>query len=64
MSESIKLFFSGIVNSLNSDGYYNVVTAPKKMGSCARDITNSRKVKHQNKVIKVKYARQTLSTTE
>lgn len=63
MSENIKLFFNGIVNSLNQDGYYNVVTPPRKIGLSAKYITNSRRKKHQSKIIRTKSARSSISTT-
>jgi hypothetical protein len=63
MSENIKLFFNGIVNSLNPDGYYNVVTPPRKLGLSARDVTNNRRKKHQSKIVRINNARSSISTT-
>jgi len=63
MSENIKIFFSGIVNSLNPDGYYNVVTPPRKLGLSARHITSNRRKKHQCKIIRMNNGRSSIPTT-
>lgn len=42
MSESIKLFLCGIANSINPDGYHNVVTRPKRLGEISSRIKTKR----------------------
>ncbi|QEH05922.1 hypothetical protein [Sulfurospirillum multivorans] len=37
MCDNIKLFFIGIANSLSTDGYRDIVIAPKKLGMIAKD---------------------------
>ena len=63
MSENIKLFFNGIVNSLNPDGYYSVVTPPRKLGFSARHVTSHRRKKHQSKIVRINKARSSTTTT-
>lgn len=63
MSENIKVFFSGIVNSLNQDGYYSVVTPPRKLGLSTKDITSNRRKKHQCKIIRIDSGRSSIATT-
>lgn len=43
MCNDIKLFFVGIANSLSSDGYRDIVIAPKKLGTTAKDIHDKRR---------------------
>lgn len=43
MSENIKIFFNGIANSLNPNGYNEIVTSTKELGSISKKINNKRK---------------------
>jgi hypothetical protein len=57
MSENIKIFFSGIVNSLNPDAYYSVVMPPRKLGLSAQNITCHRRRRHQTKIVRINSGR-------
>jgi len=43
MGREIRLILSGIANSLNPNGYYNVVTPPRKLNETATKINSKRK---------------------
>ena len=52
MGNEIKIFLSGIANSLKADGYYHVVTSPKKMGETTTKI-NTKRAKNHRRIKKV-----------
>ena len=52
MGNEIKIFLTGIANSLNTDGYYRIVTAPKNIGTTTT-IINSKRKKHHKRMKKV-----------
>ncbi len=47
MSNEIKIFLNGIANSLKIDGYYHVVTSPRKMGEITTKINYKRSKSHK-----------------
>ena len=53
MSDEIKIFLKSIANSLQPDGYYHIVSSPKKLGEATTTINNKRKKNHNriNKVV-------------
>ncbi|MCB4743906.1 MAG: hypothetical protein LGB54_01360 [Sulfurovum sp.] len=53
MSDGIKLFLNGIANSLNTNGYYHIVTPPKKMGVTTKKINAERSKIHKIKERKI-----------
>jgi len=52
MSEEIRLFLNGIANSLNINGYSNIVTSSKKMGEITTKV-NTKREKNQSRLNKV-----------
>lgn len=52
MGSEIRLFLKGIANSLNPDGYYHVVSSPRKLGETTTKI-NSKRKKNHNRIKKV-----------
>lgn len=61
MGRSLKIFLSGIANSLNSNGYNNIVTPSNKLGETALRINSTRRKNHKriNKVVNGKIAEAT-----
>ena len=47
MGNEIKIFLAGIANSLNANGYYHIVTAPKDIGTAITTINSKRKKQHR-----------------
>ncbi len=56
MGKEIRLILSSITNSLNSNGYYNVVTPTKRLGQIMKD-TNHKRSKSSRRLAKVTDAR-------
>lgn len=52
MGKEIRIFLSGIANSLNANGYYKIVTPPRKLGEITTKINIKRK-KNQERINKV-----------
>ena len=61
MGRSLRIFLSGIANSLNSNGYNNIVTPANKLGETASKINSMRKKNNDriNKVVNGKIAEAT-----
>jgi len=56
MSNKIRIFMIGIANSLNTQGYYNIVSSPRNLGETTKRINIKRKKNHMRikKVIDAK----------
>lgn len=52
MGKSIRIFLNGIANSLNPDGYNNIVSPTKKLGESASRISDKRE-KNYRRISKV-----------
>ncbi len=63
MGTQIRLFFNGIANSLNPEGYNYIVTPTRKLGDSTRIISNKTRLAHQNTTFKKQNARRSISTT-
>lgn len=61
MGNEIRLILAGIANSLNSNGYYNIVTPPRKLGETATMI-NKKRAKNYKRIQKVTDERTTRLT--
>ena len=56
MGKHLRIFLNGIANSLNPDGYNNIVSPTKKLGESASKI-NAKREKNQKRVNRVVDAR-------
>jgi len=58
MSDEIRVLLKSIANSLQLNGYYHVVSSPRKLGETTIKINNKRKKNHKriNKVVDEKIA--------
>ena len=63
MGTQIRLFFNGIANSLNSDGYNSIVTPTRKLGDSTRIISHKTRLVHKNNTFKSQNGRKQLRTT-
>lgn len=61
MGTHLRIFLNGIANSLNPDGYNNIVSPTKKLGESASKINTKRKKnqKRMNRIVDVKIAEAT-----
>jgi len=61
MGRQLRIFLNGIANSLNPNGYNNIVSPTKKIGESASKINTKRKInqKRINKVVDVRIAETT-----
>ncbi len=61
MGKTMRMFLSGIANSLNPIGYDNIVSPSRKIGESASRI-NTKREKNQERIDKVAYSRITKIT--
>ena len=47
MGKEIKIFLTGIANSLKTDGYYHIVTPPKELGKTTTEVNLKRAKSHR-----------------
>ncbi|MFA7570903.1 MAG: hypothetical protein WCY75_06675 [Sulfurimonadaceae bacterium] len=61
MGKTLRIFLSGIANSLNSDGYNNIVAPSNRLGEIASRINSTRRKNHNriNKVVNGKISEAT-----
>ncbi len=62
MGTQIRLFFSGIVNSLNPDGYKCIVTPTRKLGDSTKIIAKKTRLVRKNNSFRIQNDRQQFST--
>lgn len=51
MGQNVRLFLCGLANSFNPNGYYNIVTPPRKLGESS-SLLNKKLKKRYKKVLK------------
>lgn len=47
MGKELKLFFISIANSMNPNGYYNIVNKPRSLNETASKINKKREAKYK-----------------